>query len=65
VTQSGIFTTGSDVQNRNPDAYLYIIYYLTNEGRYDFFAEMVNEQGLDDIINDNDDEEDDLDFDEI
>jgi len=65
VTQSGVFTTGSEVQNRNPDAYLYIIYYLTDEGRYDFFAEMVDEQGLEDIINDNDDEEDDLDFDEI
>jgi hypothetical protein len=64
VDTSAIFNTGSDVQNRNPDAYLYIIYYMTDEGRYDFFAEMVREMDLEDIINQDEYEDEDLNFDE-
>jgi hypothetical protein len=64
VTTNATFTTGSDVTNRQPDAYLYIIYYMTDEGRYDFFAEMVREEDLEDIINEDEYEDEDLDFDE-
>jgi hypothetical protein len=62
VTTNAIFSTGDDVVNRQPDAYLYIIYYMTDEGRYEFFAEMVKEEDLEDIINQEEDE--DLNFDE-
>lgn len=40
--------------------YLYLIYYLKDEGDYDFYAELVDEQELQEIINDaeiDDDEE--------
>ena len=37
--------------------YIYIIYALNDEGRYDFYAEVVDEQGLEEIIS-GDDEED-------
>jgi hypothetical protein len=56
---NGVITTGLNVVNRNPDAYLYFIYYLDDSGRYEFHAEMVDEDGLEEIISDDDDDEED------
>jgi hypothetical protein len=53
----GRFTTGTNVVNRNPDAYLYIVYYLENNGQYEFHAEVTNEEGLEEIIADEDEDE--------
>lgn len=40
--------------NANEDeeayAYLYVLYYLTDEGYYDFFVRVVDESGLDDLL---------------
>lgn len=57
VTIHGEFTTGPDVVNGTPDAYLYFIYYLEDNGRYEFHAEMVDEEGLNEILSDEDEEE--------
>jgi hypothetical protein len=56
-TLYGDYDTGTEVIDKNPDAYLYIIYYLTDEGNYDFYAEVTDEEGLDDIMSDEEDEE--------
>ena len=37
--------------------YLYLIYYLTDDGRYEFYAELTDEEGLNEIMSD--EEEDD------
>jgi hypothetical protein len=58
VQQNGTIVTGQNVVNTNPDAYLYFIYYLEDNGRYEFHAEMVAEEGLEEIISDDDDDED-------
>jgi hypothetical protein len=35
-----------------------VIYYLTDDKVYDFYAELTDEQGIDDIMSDDEDEED-------
>lgn len=56
-TLCGDFKTGTEDPNESPDAYLYIIYYLTDEGNYDFYAEVTNEEGLEEILSDSEDED--------
>lgn len=41
--------TGTLTENEEQD-YLYLIYYLTEDNRYEFHAEMVNEQELNEIL---------------
>ena len=36
----------------NKQYYLYLIYYLADDGRYDFYAELVDDEGLEDIMSD-------------
>lgn len=38
---------------------LYVIYYLTDDDVYDFYAELTDEQGIDDMISDDEDEDED------
>ena len=37
--------------------FLYVIYYLADDGRYDFYAELVDEAGLTEIMSEEDEEE--------
>lgn len=39
------------------DSFLYILYYLTDEGYYDFYAEVTDEQGINDALADTEGEE--------
>ena len=51
-----------DVDNANgevTDNRLYVIYYLTDDKVYDFYAELTDEQGIDDIMSDDEDEDED------
>jgi hypothetical protein len=50
------YNSGTSIVSKEPDAYLYLIYYLNDEGLYDFHAEVVDEEGLNEII---DEEEED------
>lgn len=34
------------------DAYLYVLYYLTDDGRYDFYAEITDEENIEKFIED-------------
>lgn len=52
----GDMVTGLQVQNTNPDAYLYILYYLADEGFYEFYAEVTDEEGLEELLSDEDEE---------
>ena len=48
-----------DVDNTSEevtDNRLYVIYYLTDDKVYDFYAELTDEQGIDDIMSDDEDE---------
>jgi len=38
--------------------YLYLIYYLKDEGNYDFYAEIIDEQGVQEILDENESDED-------
>lgn len=60
ATIFGDYTTGTEVINTNPDAYLYFIYYLTDDGHYDFHAEMIREDDIDEILSDDEDDEEEL-----
>jgi hypothetical protein len=40
-----------------PVFYLYLIYYLTDDGRYDFYAELTDEDGLNEIMSDEEEDE--------
>lgn len=42
----------------SPGLYLYLIYYLTDNGNYDFYAEITNEEGINAIMSDDEDDED-------
>jgi hypothetical protein len=37
--------------------YLYLIYYLADDGRYDFYAELTDDEGLEDIMSDEEEDE--------
>jgi len=40
-----------------PTFYLYLIYYLTDDGRYDFYAELTDEDGINEIMSDEEEDE--------
>ena len=54
----GDTNTGTQVVNMNPDAYLYFIYYLDDNGAYEFYAEITDEVGLEEIVAEAEAEED-------
>jgi len=37
--------------------YLYLIYYLADDGRYDFYAELTDDEGLNEIMSDEEEDE--------
>ena len=37
--------------------YLYLIYYLTDDGRYDYYAELTDDEGLNEIMSDEEEDE--------
>ena len=37
--------------------YLYLIYYLADDDRYDFYAELTDDEGLEDIMSDEEEDE--------
>jgi hypothetical protein len=41
----------------SPGIYLYLIYYLTDNGNYDFYAEITNDEGINAIISDDDEDD--------
>lgn len=57
ATIYGDYTMGTEVINMDPDAYLYFIYYLTDDGRYDFHSEMIRKDDIDEILSDDEDDE--------
>jgi len=36
--------------------FLYVIYYRTDDGQYDFYAEVTDEEGLDELMSEDEDE---------
>jgi hypothetical protein len=42
---------------QNETVYLYLIYSLSDDGYYDFHSELIDEEGLEEIISEDDDEE--------
>ena len=48
-----------DVESMHGDEqfYLYLIYYLADDGRYDFYAELTDDEGLNDIMSDEEEDE--------
>lgn len=48
-----------DVESMSGDEqfYLYLIYYLADDGRYDFYAELTDDEGLNDIMSDEEEDE--------
>lgn len=56
---TGPTPTDTNVQPPNIDTYLYVIYYLTDDGYYDFLARVTDEEGLNELLSsDEEDEED-------
>lgn len=45
------------IYDLNPDTHLYIIYSLEDNGSYEFYAELTDSKGLEEIISDDEDEE--------
>ena len=48
-----------DIESLNGDGefYLYLIYYLADDGRYDFYAELTDDEGLNEIMSDEEEDE--------
>jgi len=48
-----------DVESMQGDEqfYLYLIYYLADDGRYDFYAELTDDEGLNEIMSDEEEDE--------
>jgi hypothetical protein len=57
ITIHGDITTGLDVTNGTPDGYLYFVYYLEDNGRYEFHAEILSDMGLEQLLSDEEIEE--------
>lgn len=56
----GDFDDGTKPYDEGPDAYLYVLYYLTDDGYYDFYAEVADEERIEELTSDvEDDEEED------
>lgn len=43
--------TNADVGLPESNTYLYVLYYLTDDGYYDFFARVTDEAGLNELLN--------------
>jgi hypothetical protein len=56
----GVITTGKNVTNTTNEAYLYFIYYLDDNGRYEFHAEIVDENELESILSDEEDDDEEI-----
>lgn len=41
----------------NTGTYLYVIFYRTDDGLYDFFAEVTDEEGIEELMSEDEDEE--------
>lgn len=41
----------------SPNLFLYLIYYLTDNGNYDFYAEITNQEGVEELLSDEEDDE--------
>ena len=41
----------------SPNLFLYLIYYLTDNGNYDFYAEITNQEGIEELLSDEEDDE--------
>ena len=48
-----------DIESMHGDEqfYLYLIYYLADDGRYDFYAELTDDEGLTEIMSDEEEDE--------
>jgi hypothetical protein len=48
-----------DIESMSGDEqfYLYLIYYLADDGRYDFYAELTDDEGLNEIMSDEEEDE--------
>ena len=48
-----------DIESMSGDEqfYLYLIYYLADDGRYDFYAELTDDEGLTEIMSDEEEDE--------
>lgn len=43
--------TNADIDLPQSNTYLYVLYYLTDDGYYDFFARVTDEAGLNELLN--------------
>jgi hypothetical protein len=50
-------TEGDELVFEVGQYFLYLIYYLADDGRYDFYAELTDEAGLTEIMSEEDEEE--------
>lgn len=50
-----------DIEGQNGGAYLYVIYYLTDDGDYDFYAEFGDEERMDELTSDSEEEDEEQD----
>lgn len=57
-TPFGPTPTSTDTGLPASNTYLYILYYLTDDGYYDFFARVTDEVGLEELIDEADEGED-------
>lgn len=53
----GADSDGDEVVFDIGEYYLYLIYSLTDDGHYEFYAEVTDEEGLEEILSDEDEEE--------
>jgi hypothetical protein len=44
----------------NDQYYLYVVYYLADDDRYDFYAELTDEEGLNEIMSDEEEDEEEI-----
>jgi hypothetical protein len=47
---TGPTPTNTDVDQTETNTYLYVIYYLNDEGYYDFLARVTDEEGLNELL---------------
>lgn len=47
---TGPTPTNTDVEQTETNTYLYVIYYLNDEGYYDFLARVTDEEGLNELL---------------
>ena len=54
----GLDSEGDEIATQiNDDDYLYILYFPTDDGYYDFYAEVTDEEGIEELTSDVEDEE--------